>query len=493
MLTLAEEVGLGGYYLSSRVRQAFLSLPEGEVAGLMARLREESARRHMVYLRDGQQDVIGVFPLPLTALPDQMSYLHFVSQTVQNALKRLPEIYFQDFAVREALRLPPEEEEWLWQCWGPSQRDNNPVFGRLDAVIDFTSPMWKNSLKFMEPNMSGIGGLYLVPTAERLVQEVVLPRLKQRDPDLHLELGPDIRELLMQAIREHLEAIGRPARNVCFVEAKYAGSGIDEQEDLARYFHDQYGTKIMHADPGELELKGSEVYYAGDVVDLVYRDYSVTDLLAQAKEGKNVLAMRELFKQNRMISSITAELDQKSCWEVLTDPKIAEQHYSADERQIFRRHILWTRIVSERKTTFPDGKDGDLLPYCRRERETLVLKPNRAWGGEGVLIGPALTDGEWDAALASALADPNRWVVQQLASIPVSEFPVIGPDGRIHSEPFHVVMGFAPTQYGVAILGRASQKQVVNVAQRGGMCVVFVGRSTARLHGPAPGAWPTAP
>jgi hypothetical protein len=75
--------------------------------------------------------------------------------------------------------------------------------------------------------------------------------------------------------------------------------------------------------------------------------------------------------------------------------------------------------------------------------------------------------------------------VQQLASIPVCEFPVVGPDGRVHSEPFHVVMGFAPTQYGVAILGRASQKQVVNVAQRGGMCVVFIGRHGGRLHGPA--------
>src|SRR5687767_5747141 len=176
MLTLAEEVGLGGYYLASRVRRAFLSLPESEVAELMARVREESARRHMVYLREGQQEVIGLFPLPLTALPDQISYLHFVSQTVQNALKRLPELYFQDFAVREVLRLPPEEEEWLWQCWGPSQRDNNPVFGRLGAVIDFTSPMWKDSLRFMEPNMGGIGGLYLGPTAERLLQEVVLPR-----------------------------------------------------------------------------------------------------------------------------------------------------------------------------------------------------------------------------------------------------------------------------------------------------------------------------
>jgi hypothetical protein len=288
----------------------------------------------------------------------------------------------------------------------------------------------------------------------------------------------------MQAIRDHLDAIGRPARNICFVEPKYAGTGIDEQEDLARYFHDTYGMKILHADPAELSLQGSEVFYAGEQIDLAYRDYNVSDLLNLGRTGVDIRPMRELFKQNRMVSSIAAELDQKSCWEVLTDPAITEEHFSADERQIFRRHILWTRIVSDRKTTLPDGKEGVLLDYVRRERETLVLKPNRACGGEGVVLGPSLSEADWEAAVSKALADPARWVVQQLTSIPVYEFPVQGPDGKTHFEPFHVVVGFAPTQYGVAILGRASQKQVVNVAQRGGMCVVFVGRAPGRLHGP---------
>src|SRR5436190_7928261 len=147
--------------------------------------------------------------------------------------------------------------------------------------------MWKYSLKFMEPNMSVIGGLYLVPTAEHVVAETVLPQISAQDEELHLELAPDIRELLMQAIREHLEIIGRPAKNICFVEAKYAGSGIDEQEDLARYFHDQYGLKVMHADPQELSIEGEEVTYAGDVVDLVYRDYLVADLLLLQRIGVN--------------------------------------------------------------------------------------------------------------------------------------------------------------------------------------------------------------
>src|SRR5262245_42839276 len=90
-----------------------------------------------------------------------------------------PELYLQDFGVRELLRISPEEEEWLWKCWGPSQRENNPVFGRLDAMIDFTSPMWKDTLRFVEPNLSGIGGLHLVPTAEGIVAEVGVPVLRE--------------------------------------------------------------------------------------------------------------------------------------------------------------------------------------------------------------------------------------------------------------------------------------------------------------------------
>jgi hypothetical protein len=67
----------------------------------------------------------------------------------------------------------------------------------------------------------------------------------------------------------------------------------------------------------------------------------------------------------------------------------------------------------------------------------------------------------------------------------VTEFPVLGPDGHVHNEAFYAVMGFAPTKYGLTIMGRASQKQVVNVAQRGGLCVVVTGRPPRRLIGPA--------
>lgn len=486
MLTPAEELGLSGQGLAGRIRQAFYRIPEPVLLDVMKRMGAEATRRHLIYLRDGVLETIRILPCPITVLPDQLAYIHYVSQTILNALKRLPELYIQDFAIRDLLRLGPEEESWLWECWGPSLRENNPVFGRLDAVIDFTSPMWKNSLHFVEPNLGGIGGLHLVPTCEQIVAQVVAPVLKEFDSTLELEVGPDVRELLMQDLLDHFEAIGRPPRNVCFVEPKYAGTGPDEQEELARFFHDRYGLKIMHADPSELRLRGKEVYYGDDQVELAYRDYEVRDLLALERDGVDIAPIRTLFRENRIVSSINAELDQKSCFEIFTDPTFTQKYFSADERQVFRRHILWTRILSDRQTTLPDGQVGDLLPYVRREHETLVLKPNRAYGGTGVLIGTALSASEWEAAVEQCLADKERWVVQQLAMIPVTEFPVVTPEGHIHREPFYTVMGFAPCKYGLSILARASQKQVVNVAQRGGICAVMVGRPTHRFYGPGP-------
>jgi hypothetical protein len=477
MLTHAEELGLSGLALSSRVQRALYALPESQLAGLIEQLRQGAIERHVMYLHDGALEPVRILPCPITVVPDQLAYIHHVTLAVQNALKRLPALYLGDSVAREILRLPEQEERWLRECWGPSQQRHNPVFGRLDALIDFTSPMWKESLRFVEPNLSGIGGLHMVPTAEQLLAEIVVPALRARDPGLDLRLGQDMRELLTREILDHMAAIDS-GPHLCFIEPKYSGAGPDEQEELTRYLRDRHGLSVVHADPSELELHHGRVAYQGTDVDLGYRDYGVTDLLELEAEGVDVEPMRLLLRENRLISSIAADLDQKSCWEVLTDPDLCRRHFSPDERQLFQRHILWTRVLSDRRTVLPDGRVGDLLEYARTCHEQLVLKPNRSYGGEGIVIGPAVTPGEWETALEAALADPDeRWVAQQLATIPVREFPVLGADGAAHAEPFYTVMGFAANQDGVAILARASQKQVVNVAQHGGLCGVMVSHS----------------
>jgi len=114
---------------------------------------------------------------------------------------------------------------------------------------------------------------------------------------------------------------------------------------------------------------------------------------------------------------------------------LSEQYFGADDRRLFRRHVLWTRLLADRRTTLPHDKEGDLLEYARLNRDLLVLKPNRAYGGTGVMIGPATEQTDWEAALQKAVIsanDPeNSWVVQTATRLPVHEFPVVGPDGRV--------------------------------------------------------------
>jgi hypothetical protein len=485
VLTPAEELGLSGLSLDSRLRKAFYAMPARDLVELQARMNEAAERRKLFYFRDGEQELVRVLLRPLGVMPDQLAYLHHVSLTILNALKRAPDMYLADADVRQVVPLSPFEEEWLAECWTPAHREANPVLGRLDAVMEFTSPMWKDSLRFMEPNLCGVGGIHLASACEQMLAEVSLPVLQAYDPQLQMEVGVDIREIFLQELLDHLQVIGRSGQTICFVEPKYEYQGPEEQETLADFYRQRHGLTVLHADPAELYLQDGEVCYEGLPIDIAYRDYEVRDIEALAKAGVDVRPLRRLFQGNRVVSSLTGDFDHKSCWELLTDSHFTQKYFTAEERNVFRRHILWTRILADRKTTLPDGEAGDLMRFVREQHELLVLKPNRSYGGDRIVIGHGLPLADWEREIERALADSEPWVVQRLASLPVTEFPVVDADGYVHIEPFYTVMGFAPTRYGLSIMGRASQKQVVNVAQRGGMCGVLIGRPQGRLVGPS--------
>ena len=469
----AEVNGLRGARLAARVRQALYRTPPAALADAFGRMREGATARHLDYFMDGVVQTIRVFPCPITLLQEELDYVHQVVRTLHDVMVRLPDLYAADPAVRGILRLEPEEDAWLRDCWRPDARARNPVFGRLDALVDYTSPVWKDTFRFVEPNLTGIGGLHLIPSVEEIIAETIVPLLATQDPGLRLERLTDARELLHEELAAQLDVVGRPGGTVCFVEPKYEMEGIDEQRRLVEYLRDRHGMITLHADPSELRMKGDEVYYEDVRVDLVYRDYSVLDLVELERDGVDVTPMRTLFRENRVVSSIGAELDHKACWELLTDPEIAGRHFDEASRRCFHRHVLWTRVLAERHTTLPDSEAGDLLPFAREARETLVLKPSRGYGGDGVVIGQTMSPADWDHALDAALADQELWVIQSLAHIPVLEVPTLQEDGSLQPEMYYNVMGYASGPAGLAILARASQRQVVNVAQRGGMAAVM--------------------
>src|SRR6185436_15581490 len=107
ILSPAEERGLRGLSLDSRVRQIFYAIPPATLRELHEQLMATALQRNFTYMRDGVLEPIRLFLRPTGAMPDQLAYLHFVTLTLINALKRLPDLYIQDFAVREVVPLTP--------------------------------------------------------------------------------------------------------------------------------------------------------------------------------------------------------------------------------------------------------------------------------------------------------------------------------------------------------------------------------------------------
>ena len=167
---------------------------------------------------------------------------------------------------------------------------------------------------------------------------------------------------------------------------------------------------------------------------------------------------------------------KKAFFAVLTDERHADL-FSADERDVIRRHVPWTVVVEERRVT-RDGASIDLLPYLRRERNRFVVKPNDEYGGTGVTLGWETSEAEWDAAIARALAERDRgWVAQEQIKVRREDFPICesGSDGGFVVR--DMLVDFAPYLFRGKLAGfltRLSSTGLANVTSGGGQVPAFV-------------------
>jgi uncharacterized circularly permuted ATP-grasp superfamily protein len=244
--------------------------------------------------------------------------------------------------------------------------------------------------------------------------------------------------------------------------------GTVELPELTRYFQ-KLGIRAILADPRDLRLKGSQIYWRDTNIDIIYRDSELQELIELEENGHSMEPLKQAFINNQVISSIAGDLDHKSGFEILSSPEFM-RYFTFREQAIFKKHIPWTRILKERKTSSPKGsRTIDLVPYVLKNRDTLVLKPNRAYGGKDVLIGRFTTQKDWFEYVQKAVASPGDYVVQELVEIYAERFPFFSPKKNIIFDRFFTVAGFVITPRATAVLGRFSKEMVVNVARRGGI------------------------
>lgn len=458
--------------MKNELNKLFLSIPLAQRKAMFGDFKRESLKRGMTMFDDaGRVKYINVALRPWVVTKEQRLFLWKTGLGIKSALGKLLTIYLREPSAREIIPLTIQEEEWLLGVFKKGCFAPLPLFDRLDCNVTFDDPDWEKSFCFLEPNSVGVGGVHYIPTASSLIRDCVLPCLKtHRDS---FKENDDLRSLLLSEIASHARTIGRKRANIALIEDQEGlASGTDEYEHIAEYFKKK-GYKAHVADPRALHIRKGEIYADDTPIDILYRDCELDELIEIEQGGSALHALRLAFERNQVISSFAGEFDHKSSFEAFTDSRY-RKYFTMAEREIFRKYIPWTRLIWDRQTQGMNGERVSLIKYVRRNKDKLVIKPNREYGGKDVVLGRFVSRRVWDKAIEKALRHPATCVAQKVAGIKEDTFPILKEDGSLSFEKFYVVSGFAATRNGIAFLGRFSKEPIVNVSRKGGLIPVML-------------------
>lgn len=365
--------------------------------------------------------------------------------------------------LRSQVWLTPEEEEIIAYERGIAL----PVpIGRLDCSFSHRGAQGEPAtLRLLEYNAESPAAVaYEDGLAELFLRLPVMQAFAERYHVRPLWARPAALQTLLRIYREWG---GRALPTIAIVDWK--GVPTETEFVLFQEYFASHGIQAVIVDPHDMDYRDGQLFGSGVAVDFVYKRVLTHELLERfGTKHPIIYAVRDraVCMMNRFSCKL---LHKKASLAVLSDERNAHL-FSAAELDAIHHHIPWTRNVEERATEYA-GQRIDLAPFILANRERLVLKPNDAYGGKGVVLGWDASESDWQQAVAEALRQPS--VVQERVPIAYEDFPCVLPQGGIRFEPR--LVDFDPylfeARYVGGCLTRLSAGGLLNVTAGGGTTV----------------------
>lgn len=396
--------------------------------------------------------------------PAQYSYLESRSRVLLSAFTKTYQAAISNAGFRRQFGLHEWEEELVHH--DPGFRDPSPT-SRLDAFfVDESS-----GLRFTEYNAETPAG----PAYADELSEVFLALPIVREFLKHYTLRPlparhGVLNALLDAYHQWLRR--RELPRIAILDWREVPTRSEFV--LFREYFISHGLECVIADPREVEYRDGRLTAGDKHITLIYKRVLLSELVEQGELGLSHPVIRAV--QDRAVCMVNPFrckiLHKKASLSVLSD----EQNgglFTRDELSAIESHVPWTRNVEERHSTHR-GKQIDLVPFIRDNREQLVLKPNDDYGGKGIVLGWEVDGPAWERALGAALAEP--YIVQERIELPFEPFPS-WEGGRVQL--IDRMLDTAPfVSYGSQTDGcmtRLSTAALLNVTAGGGSTVpIFV-------------------
>jgi uncharacterized circularly permuted ATP-grasp superfamily protein len=366
-----------------------------------------------------------------------------------------------DPALLAQVALSPEEER-LARI--PPRYKTASTASRLDAFL------LPNSLQFAEYNAESPAGPGYAETLAGVFRTLpIMERFAEHYTVRQFSLIEQLLAALLASYREWGGTASPPV--IAIVDWREVPTWSEFEILQARF--EKAGVPTIVCTPADLIFESTRLTAHGRRIDLVYRRVLINDILARPTECEALVKAYEAGAVC-VANALTCKIaHKKAFFAVLTDERNSAL-FSENEREVIRRHIPWTRLLEDAKTT-RDGESFGLLDYVRKRRNDFVLKPNDEYGGTGVNLGWEMDERAWDEALQSALSDrDSRWVVQQRIAVRREVFPMWTPNGV---EMRDMLVDFAPYLFRGRMAGcltRLSSTGLANVTSGGGQVPSFV-------------------
>jgi hypothetical protein len=434
-------------------------LQEGEVAESSRRMLDEGLERAKLIF-GGRR--LSPYLRPHFVTEEDFARVTRVCETVWGAIQKVKDAAVEDEKIVDELGVTEIERELV--RIDPGYRAVSPT-ARLDSFLT------QEAYSFVELNGESPAGIAYADAAFEIFSNLpVMRRFAERYTLRTFNGRPLLLETLLEAYREYAGAAAKSKPAIAIVDLK--GLPTQKEFELFKEYFESEGHPAAICSPDELEFSGGRLRCGEFEIDLVYKRLLVNEYLPIMGEHP---ALLDAYRAGAvcMVNSFRSKLiHKKALFAVLTDSAYARL-FTAEELEVIRQHVPWTRKVREGKTE-KDGAEVDLLDFIRRSSGALVLKPNDDYGGHGIYIGWNSSEAEWDEALRAAVASGD-YLVQERVPTARETFPALADDGSIvYAEQ---LVDLDPMLFNGRVgsaFTRLSSNELANVTAGGGMVPTFI-------------------
>jgi len=406
------------------------------------------------------------FLRPVFLSPEDEQRLRTVAEAIVVIAERITRQALEDTSLFQQFHLRPEEERLVRL---------NPGAGPASTASRLDAFLLPESLKFTEYNGESPAGPGYSETLSDIFRE--LPVMEEFKKRFEVHSYPLSAKLLDALITTYVDWGGKTKRpQMAIVDWKEVPTWSEFEILKARF--EKMGIPVVLADPRELEFDGQKLVAHGKAIDLLYRRVLINDIVARPKECQALVKAYEsggLCVANNFRCKIP---HVKAFFAVLTDERNAN-YFSGDEQELIQRHVPWTRVVEDTRTTH-GGDSVALLEFIRKNQKHLVMKPSDEYGGMGVTLGWEADKAHWERTIEQALPSGKGaqeygcWIVQERIPMRRGEFPFIGKGNKVDFR--NMLVDFAPYIFRGKVAGyltRLSATSLANVTSGGGQIPSF--------------------